>query len=84
MSDCQYNVHNPKSNDSNMQAHDTERLLDQLIDCLYSIEGDADTSSIDTCLENLKATGALCEDEFDIGKGLQYFHDLLQYQDIDH
>lgn len=82
MSDCRHNVPDRGLNTGDVQTkrqqldeQDRERLLDQLIDCLYSIEGDTDTSAMDRCLEELEAAGVLCEDEFDMERGLRGFHE---------
>ena len=83
MFDCRYNAPDRKPHGGDMQANrkqleletqNRERLLDQLIDCLYSIDSDTDTSAIDRCLEELETVGVLCEDQFDVEQGLKYFH----------
>ena len=82
MSDCRHNAPDRGPDEGDVQTkrqqldeQDRERLLDQLIDCLYSIEGDTDTSAMDRCLEELEAAGVLCEDEFDMERGLRGFHE---------
>lgn len=73
--DCGRNVGDVHTQRQQLDEQDREKLLDQLIDCLYSIEGDTDTSAIDRCLEELEAAGALCEDEFDVEQKLKDFHE---------
>lgn len=82
MSDCRHNAPDRGLDEGDVQTkrqqldeQDRERLLDQLIDCLYSIEGDTDTSAMNRCLEELEAAGVLCEDEFDMERGLRGFHE---------
>lgn len=82
MSDCRHNAPDRGLNTGDVQTkrqqldeQDRERLLDQLIDCLYSIEGDTDTSAMNRCLEELEVAGVLCEDEFDVERGLRGFHE---------
>ena len=61
MSDCRHNApnHGPDSGDVQTQWQqldqaNKEELLDKLADCLFSLEGDADISSIDRYLEELE------------------------------
>ena len=82
MSDCRHNApdRGPDAGDVQTQRQqldeqDRERLLDQLIDRLYSVESDADTAAVDRCLEELEAAGALCGNEFDVERGLKDFHE---------
>ena len=82
MSDCRHNAPDRGPDEGDVQTQrqqldeqDRERLLDQLIDCLYSVESDEDTAAVDRCLEELKAAGALCGNEFDVERGLKDFHE---------
>ena len=81
MSDCRHNApnHGPDSGDVQTQWQqldqaNREELLDKLADCLFSLEGDADISSIDRYLEELEQAGAPSED-FDVERSLQEFHE---------
>lgn len=81
MSDCRHNAPNrgPHAGDVQTQwqqldEQSREELIDKLVDCLYSFEGDTDTSAIDRCLEELEAAGAGCE-PFDVEQGLKDFHE---------
>ena len=81
MSDCRHKSPDcgPDAGDVQTQRQQLdeqgrEELLDQLMDCLYSLDGDADTASIDRCLENLEAAG-ICGEEFDVEQGLRKFHE---------
>lgn len=82
MSDCRHNAPDRGPDEGDVQTQrqqldeqDRERLLDQLIDCLYSVESDEDTAAVDRCLEELEAAGALCGNEFDVERGLKDFHE---------
>lgn len=82
MSDCRHNAPDRGPDEGDVQTQrqqldeqDRERLLDQLIDCLYSVESDTDTAAVDRCLEELEAAGALCGNEFDVERGLKDFHE---------
>ena len=81
MSDCRHNApnHGPDSGDVQTQWQqldqaNREELLDKLADCLFSLEGDADISSIDRYLEELEQAGAQSE-VFDVERSLQEFHE---------
>lgn len=81
MSDCRHNApnHGPDSGDVQTQWQqldqaNKEELLDKLADCLFSLEGDADISSIDRYLEELEQAGAPSE-VFDVERSLQEFHE---------
>lgn len=81
MSDCRHNApeHGPNMGDVQTQWQqldqpNNEELLDRLVDCLYSLESDADISSIDRCLEELEQAGAPGED-FDVERSLEEFHE---------
>lgn len=81
MSDCRHNTPNrgPDAGDVQTQWQQldepsNEELLDRLVDCLYSFEGDTDISSIDRCLEELEQAGAPAE-YFDVEQSLQEFHE---------
>jgi len=81
MSDCRHNAPNrePTAGDVQTQRQQLdeqtrEQLVDRLVDCLYSFEGESDMLSLDRCLEDLEAAGAPCED-FDVEQGLQDFHE---------
>ena len=81
MSDCRHNAPDRglKAGDVQTQRQQSdelarEALLDKLVDCLYSFDGDTDTSAIDRCLEELEAAGEVTED-FDVEQGLKAFHE---------
>lgn len=81
MSDCRHNAPDRglKAGDVQTQRQQSdelarEALLDKLVDCLYSFEGDTDTSVIDRCLEELEEAGEVTED-FDVEQGLKDFHE---------
>lgn len=81
MSDCRHNTpnHGPDSGDVQTQWQqldqaNREELLDKLADCLFSLEGNADISSIDQYLEELEQADAPSED-FDVERSLQEFHE---------
>ena len=72
MSDCRHN--DPNGQLDMGEETGREELLDKLVDCLYSQEGDTDLSAIDRCLEELEQAGAACEG-FDAERGLEQFYE---------
>ena len=51
-----------------------EELVDRLVDCLYSFEGEPDTDALDRCLAELDEAGAGGA-AFDVEQGLRVFHE---------
>jgi len=81
MSDCRHNAPNREPNAGDVQTQwqqldeqDREKMVDRLIDCLYSVEGETDIEELDRCLEELDAAGAVCE-PFDVERGLKDIHE---------
>jgi len=81
MSDCRHNAPNrePEAGDVQSQRQQLdeptrEQLVDRLVDCLFSFEGEADLEALDRCLEDLDKAGAVLED-FDVEQGLKDFHE---------
>ena len=81
MSDCRHNAPNrePQAGDVQIQRQQLdeqtrEKLLDKLIDCLYSFEDESDMVALDRCLEELDTAGAKCE-PVDVERGLQDFRE---------
>lgn len=80
MSDCRHNAPNrePQAGDVQTQwqqldEQTREELVDKLVDCLYSAEGEPDIEAIDRCLADLDAAGAAGPD-FDVEQSLKDFH----------
>lgn len=81
MSDCRHNAPNrePAAGDVQTQRQQLdeqtrEKMVDNLIDCLFGYKGESDIAAIDRCLEELEAAGAVCE-PFDVEQGLKDFHE---------
>ena len=81
MSDCRHNAPNrePAAGDVQTQRQQLdeqtrEKMVDNLIDCLFGYKGESDIAAIDQCLEELEAAGAVCE-PFDVEQGLKDFHE---------
>lgn len=81
MSDCRHNApdRGPDVGDVQNQRQQfdgqaNEELIDKLVDCLYTLEGDSDISDIDQCLEELEQSDGLGED-FDVEQSLKEFHE---------
>jgi len=81
MSDCRHNAPNrePEAGDVQSQRQQLdeptrEQLVDRLVDCLFSFEGESDLEALDRCLEDLDKAGAVLED-FDVEQGLKDFHE---------
>lgn len=81
MSDCRHNAPNrgPETGDVQTQRQQLdeqtrEELVDRLVDCLYSFEGEPNIDALDRCLEELDGAGADGA-AFDVEQGLQAFHE---------
>lgn len=81
MSDCRHNAPNrePAAGDvqtkrQQLDEQTREKMVDNLIDCLFGYKGESDIAAIDQCLEELEAAGAVCE-PFDVEQGLKDFHE---------
>jgi len=81
MSDCRHNTPDRGPEEGVVQTQrqqldeqTREKLVDRLVDCLYSADGDPDIEALDRCLEELDAAGVGGE-TFDVEQSLKDFHE---------